>query len=163
MKIAKRRRREFKTDYIARFGLLKSGFPRLVVRKTDHYLIAHIVISKEAQDSTIAYANSKDLSKFGWSLNPKNLAAAYLSGFLLGKKYLKNNKKSEKLILDSGLQRSTKESRIYGVVKGVVDAGADVLCDSKMFPKESRINMEYKNKKIKELLENVKKEIEKNA
>jgi len=163
MRIAKRRRREFKTDYKARFSLLKSGLLRLVVRKTDHYLIAHIVASKEAQDSTIVYANSKELSKFGWPLNPKNLAAAYLSGFLLGKKYLKNNKKPGKLILDSGLQRSTKESRIYGVVKGVVDAGVEVLCDSKMFPKQERINMEYKNKKIKELLENVKKEIEKNA
>ena len=158
-----KRRRENKTDYKSRLNLLKAGLPRLVVRKTDRYIIAHIVKSKEAQDYTVAYANSKEILKYGWPANTKNLAAAYLTGFLLGKKFLKSGKKPEKLILDLGLQRSTKGSRIYSIVKGLLDSGANVLCQKEMLPNSERINMEYKNPKMKEILNVVKLKIEKNG
>ncbi|MEM4719650.1 MAG: 50S ribosomal protein L18 [Candidatus Pacearchaeota archaeon] len=151
---------EKKTNYRARMALLKSGLLRLVVRKTNRYIIAHIVKSEASQDHTLTYTTSKDLVKYAWPLPLKNLASAYLTGYLLGKKFLKKNKKS-KLILDIGLQRSTKGSRIYGVVQGVIDAGVEVLCNKEILPKE-RVNMEYKNKKIKEIIQEVKKEIDKN-
>ncbi|UCD20869.1 MAG: 50S ribosomal protein L18 [archaeon] len=154
-----KRRRENKTDYKARFNLLKSNLPRLVVRKTNKYIIAHIVESKEAQDKTVAYFNSKGLKKYSWPITFKNLAAAYLTGFVLGKKY----KKTGKVILDLGLQRSTKGSRIYAVVKGIKDAGVGILCEEKILPTDQRVYMEYKNKKIKEIIETIKKELGKNG
>ncbi|MEM4640983.1 MAG: 50S ribosomal protein L18 [Candidatus Pacearchaeota archaeon] len=163
MRIKYRRRREGKTDYKARLAMLKSGLLRLVVRKSNRYIIAHIVKSIEAQDYTLAYANSKELKKYGWPLGFKNLAASYLTGFLLGKKFIKiyPEAKNQKMILDIGLQRSTKGSRIYACVQGMLDSGIEVLCKKEMLP-GARVMMEYKNKKIKEILEEVKKEIEKN-
>ncbi len=158
-----RRRRESKTDYQARFNLLKSGLPRVVIRKTDKYILAQIVTSKEAQDYTIVQASSKDLKKFSWPNGSKNLAAAYLTGILLMKRYVKKNPNKSNLILDIGLQRSTKGSRIYAVVKGVLDAGFKISCNKEILPKEDRIFMEYKNKKIKEVVIEVKKQIEKNG
>jgi len=43
MKTLKRRRQEFKTDYLNRIKLLKCGKPRLVFRKTNRYVIIQII------------------------------------------------------------------------------------------------------------------------
>ncbi len=108
MKVPKRRRREGKTDYRARIALLKSGKPRVVVRKTNRYIIAQLVKSKEAQDSVAIGVTSKHLLKYGWpqelSGSLKSIPASYLTGYLLGKKMLKINE--SKAILDIGLARS---------------------------------------------------------
>jgi len=50
MKINKRRKREYKTDYLKRIKFLKSNSPRVVFRKTNKYLIAQYTTSKEAKD-----------------------------------------------------------------------------------------------------------------
>ncbi|MCS7134501.1 MAG: 50S ribosomal protein L18 [Candidatus Pacearchaeota archaeon] len=163
MRIKYKRRRKEKTDYRARLALLKSGLPRLVVRKTNRYIIAHVVKHHGAQDYTIAYCNSKELKKYGWPFSFKNLAASYLTGFLLGKKYSRLEKSEKNLILDIGLQRSTKGSRIYACVLGMIEAGFNVKCNKKMLPEEKRITMEYKNEKIKEIIKRIKDLIEKNA
>jgi len=75
-KIKFKRRRTKKTDYKARLALLKSGFPRLVVRKTNRYVIAQIVRSKEAQDAIVCSANSKELLKYGWPFSLKSIPAS---------------------------------------------------------------------------------------
>ena len=66
MKVDKRRRRENKTDYLNRLKLLKGGSPRIVFRKTNKYIIAQYVTSKEAQDKIEFGISSKDLIKHGW-------------------------------------------------------------------------------------------------
>jgi len=45
MKLPRRRRIASKTDYKARLSLLKSEKPRLVVRKTNRYIIAPIIVT----------------------------------------------------------------------------------------------------------------------
>ena len=50
MKSIKRRRREGKTDYKARLAMLKSEKPRLVIRKSNRYLVVQIVGSEIAKD-----------------------------------------------------------------------------------------------------------------
>ena len=135
-----RRRREAKTDYEARLAFLKSERPRLVVRKTNRYITAQIVESDAAQDKVIFSVNSKELLKKGWpkekSGSLKSLQAAYLTGFMLGKK-LKG--KLESVVLDIGLNRNVSGSRIYALVKGAVDAGVDILHAPEIFPKEEKI------------------------
>ena len=64
MKIQKRRRRENKTDYGRRLKLLKSEKPRLVFRRTNKYVIAQYVLSKEARDSIKIGLNSKIFSLY---------------------------------------------------------------------------------------------------
>ncbi len=163
MKVPKRRRREGKTDYRARIALLKSGKPRVVVRKTNRYIIAQLVKSKEAQDSVAIGVTSKHLLKYGWpqelSGSLKSIPASYLTGYLLGKKMLKINE--SKAILDIGLARSTKGSRLYAVVKGLLDAGIEIPCSEKVLPSQDRINGEHMEKFNADILKKVKANIDK--
>ncbi len=110
-----------RTNYRKRLELLKSGIPRLVVRKTDNSVIAHIVEYGENGDKTIALARGNDLKKFGWPFSYKNSPASYLTGYLLGKR---SNVKE--VILDKGNRTLKENSFIYYVMKGLHDFGVDV-------------------------------------
>jgi large subunit ribosomal protein L18 len=160
VKVKYKRRRQNKTDYLARKRFLESRMPRIVARKTSRYIIAQLVESKEAQDKTICSVNSKDLIKYGWPKNYsiKNLPASYLTGFLLGKKMAQ--KGCAKAILDMGLIRSTKGNKIYALLKGVIDSGIDVPHSKDMFPTDSQIKGENL-KDIKSIFEKVKGAVEK--
>ena len=61
MKTVRRRRQEGKTDYKARLALLISEKPRLIVRKTNRYVIAQIVRTEIAQDKVVVGTTSKVL------------------------------------------------------------------------------------------------------
>ncbi|MEM3405640.1 MAG: 50S ribosomal protein L18 [Candidatus Pacearchaeota archaeon] len=149
-----KRRREGKTDYKARIEMLKSNLPRIVFRKTNRYIIGSYVISKNAQDFVIVSVNSKELRKYGWNdYNAKNLTACYLSGFLLGKKIIKKDI-SKECILDIGLLRNIKGSKIYSFVKGLKESGIKIKCKEEMFPKEERIVKNKFFEYIKNKIEN---------
>ena len=147
----KRRRKENKTDYKARLGLLKSGKNRLVIRKTNRFIIAQIVGSNIAQDEVIIGVNSKELISKGWPKEKigslKNLQACYLTGFLLGKKY-----NGEEVILDIGLKRNVHKGRIYAVLKGAVEAGLNIKHNEESLLSDERINDE----KMKEIVKKIK-------
>lgn len=153
-KTQRRRRRERKTDYKARFNLLKSESPRLVIRKTNRYIIAQIVESEIAQDKVILEVTSKDLLDKGWPKDNegslKSLPAAYLTGYLLVKQ-LKT--KVGKVIPDLGLQRTVKGSRLFAVVKGAVDAGLDIPHNPESLPDMERIE---NNESLKTIFKKVK-------
>jgi len=106
MRTIKRRRIERKTDYKARLNLLKNEFPRIVVRKTNRYVLAQYVKSKEAQDYVLTLASSKELLDYGWPEERrgslKSIPASYFTGLLLGKKIKKIEKKKAEAILDIG-------------------------------------------------------------
>lgn len=156
LKIQYRRRRENKTDYFARKKLLEGNVPRIVIRKTNRYVICQLVESREAQDKVICSADSKELVRYGWpeKTSIKNIAASYLTGMLLGKKMLKLE--HESAILDMGLIRSTKGNKIYAALNGVIDAGIEVPSSSEIFPKEQRIKGEHLSKDIQSIIEKVK-------
>ena len=152
-----RRRIEGVTDYKARKNLLISGKPRLVVRRTNRYIISQIVKSEAAQDFVVVGVNSKELSEKGWKGSFKNIPAAYLSGLLLGKKAQKTG--INEAILDIGLQRSTKGSRIYAVLKGAIDSGLIISYSKEILPSEGRILGKHINEKISADVEKIKKKI----
>lgn len=135
MKSIRRRRHERKTDYKARLTLLKSGKPRLVIRKTNRYFIAQIVESKVAQDHIVLGVTSKQLLGFGWPADKsgslKNKSSAYLTGYLLG---VKAKAKAPEAILDLGMYRNIQKSRLYAVLKGALDAGLKVPHSSEALP-----------------------------
>jgi len=142
MKIDKRRRRESKTDYATRIGLLKGNKPRLVFRKTNRYIIAQYVISKEAHDSIQIGLTSKLLLKYGWpkenSGSLKSIPASYLTGYLMGRKIAKEKLKEP--IVDLGMIRTTHKTKVFSFLKGVFDSGIKIKCDKKAFPEEDRIS-----------------------
>ena len=149
MRTILRRRMEGRTDYGARMNLLKSNIPRLVVRITNRYIIAQIVKSKEAQDTVVCTANSKELVDYGMpeTFSMKNANYCYLTGILIGKKA--KAKKISEAILDMGLKRSTKGSKIYAVVKGCADSGIGLKYSEELVPKISEDILKFKEKIMK--------------
>jgi len=132
-----RRRREGLTDYRKRLKLVKSGLPRLVIRKTNRYIIVQVIKSKMGGDETLITVTSKKLAEYGWKASFKNTPAAYLTGLLAG--MLAKKKGVEKAIVDIGLHRAVKGSKVFAAVKGFIDAGLEVPAGEEIFPDEDRI------------------------
>ena len=132
-----RRRRKGKTNYHTRLTLLSSRTHRLVIRKTNKYIICQILDYVESGDKVLASAHSQQLVKLGWKHSCSNIPAAYLTGSILGKAATKA--KIKNAILDAGLYTSIKGSVIYAALKGVVDAGVEIPHNAEIFPSEDRI------------------------
>ncbi len=142
MKTLKRRKLEGKTDYGKRLKLLKSNSPRLVFRKTNRYVVAQYVTSKQAQDKIEIGITSKKLKKFGWpdefNGSLKSIPASYLTGLLIGREVNKKGLKTP--IVDFGMMRVLAKNKGYAFLKGVVDAGVKIKCDEEQFPEEERLS-----------------------
>ena len=164
MKVAKRRRREHKTDYGKRIKMLKGRIPRIIFRKSNRYVTTQYVSSKQAQDKIEFGASSKDLIKHGWPKENqgslKSIPASYLTGFLIGKKIIKE---AENPILDFGMQRVLHKTKTFAFLNGLVDAGVKVQYDAKLFPEENRIKGKHMKKDFSSTFEQIKLNIEKNA
>ncbi len=130
-----RRRLQGKTNYKKRLKLLKSRKLRLVIRRTNKYIIMQIAQFTDKGDKILYYVNSRELAKYGWNLSFKNTPAAYLTGLLLGKKI---NKKVKEAILDIGVQE--KGERLFAALKGVVDSGLNIPHSNERFPDGERIS-----------------------
>jgi len=162
MRINKRRRRESKTDYLKRLKILKGNFPRIVFRKTNKYVFAQYVTSREAQDKIEFGIDSKKLLEYGWpkeaSGSLKSITASYFLGLLTGEKIIE--KKLKIPIIDFGMIRAVPKSKIYAFLKGLIDAGIKMKCKEEVFPGEERIKGKHMKNKI--LFERIKQNIEKN-
>lgn len=130
-----KRRRMGLTNYRKRLKLVKSGLPRLVIRRTNRYIIVQAVQSLYGGDRTLVTTVSKELRKLGWRGGLKNTPAAYLTGILAGTRMKALG--IERLIADLGL--FPKASRLYAVIKGVIDAGVEVPVGEGVLPPEERI------------------------
>jgi large subunit ribosomal protein L18 len=136
-----RRRRQKRTDYKMRKAMVVSKIPRLVVRGSLAHMNIQIAEALLNGDRTLASANSKSLASFGWKAPSGNIPAAYLTGYLLGKKALAA--RLEKAILDVGLIGTTTGARLFAALKGVVDAGLIVPHGEDILPLDQRIKGEH--------------------
>ncbi|MBW2996084.1 50S ribosomal protein L18 [Candidatus Woesearchaeota archaeon] len=136
-----KRKRKGKTNYKKRLRLLLSGKPRLVIRIFMKNTCAQIIEYQPAGDKVIVAAAARELEPLGWKFNKGNVPAAYLTGLLAGKKAVKAGVKE--VILDSGLSKPTKGSRIYACLKGALDAGLNIPHEKEIFPDDSRIKGEH--------------------
>lgn len=132
-----KRRRLKKTNYSKRLALLKSGKPRIVVRRSNKYIRAQIITYDSSGDKTIASAFSRELNTFGFN-GTKNIPSCYLTGYLLGKRSIKAGIKEA--IVDFGLQTACHKSRLFALVKGVLDAGLKVPFERETLPSEETIS-----------------------
>jgi len=133
-------RRHEKTDYRKRLNLLKSGETRLVVRINSKNIIAQLVNYESAGDKVVSAVSTKSLEKLGWKGSRSNIPAAYLLGYLLAKKSVSKVKSA---ILDIGKRPSVLHSRIYALVKGVIDGGVSIATSDEIFPEEARLKGEH--------------------
>ena len=162
MKVAKRRRRESKTDYGNRIKLLKSEKPRVVFRLTNKLAIVQYITSDAAKDKVGINLNSKALLDYGWPKDAqgslKSIPACYLMGILMGKTIL--NDKKETPVVDFGMIRMLHKTKPYGFLKGLIDTGLEISCPEEAYPEEVRLK--GKVLKAKDVdVEKIKSEIEK--
>lgn len=141
-RVAFRRRREGKTDYQLRRGLVISGLPRLVVRVSLRNASIQFIKAEVNGDLVLAAAHSTELAKkYGWLGDTGNLPAAYLTGLLCGFKAF--NQGVTQAVLDIGLHRPSKGSKVFAALKGALDAGLSVTYDKEKLPEEERITGQH--------------------
>ncbi len=133
-----RRRLRGKTNYVKRLALIKSGEPRLVVRKSNKFIYGQLIEFANEGDKVLASVTSRELESFGWNACKKNVPAAYLTGLLLGSKAKKANVK--KAVLDIGMRKPVHGSAQFSLLKGAVDAGMDINFDESAIPSAERIS-----------------------
>ncbi len=150
-----RRRREKKTDYATRRTLATSEYPRFVVRVSNKAITVQITKSEIVGDYVLTSTSSHELKKkYGWNASGKSIPAAYLIGFMAGKKAIEAG--IEKAVLDLGLTRVTTGNKIFAVVQGANDAGLDIPVNSDVVPSQEALNGEV----IAEFAENMNDPIE---
>ncbi len=127
-----------RTNYRKRLALLKSGMPRLVIRKTLTRIILQLVDFEATGDKVRLTITSDMLEKLGWKHSCKNIPAAYLTGMLVGKMALAA--KIRQAVPDTGVQSITKGGKIFAAIKGAKDAGLDVPVSDEVVPKTDVIS-----------------------
>lgn len=157
-RVARRRRREGKTDYRRRVKLLKSRTPRAVVRSSLRNLRVQFVEFDPKGDKIIAQAEGLELEKFGWKGSCCNTPAAYLTGYLAGKRA--KTVGIEKAVLDIGLHTPTKGAKVFASLKGLLDSGIEIPHDNEIIPSEERIKGAHIKEELKNQFDSVKASIE---
>jgi large subunit ribosomal protein L18 len=153
-----RRERELKTDYRARLALLKSRTARLVVRISNKNVVCQLIVHEEKGDKVLASGSSKELQKMGWKSARANTPAAYLTGYLCGKKGKKSG--VESAILDLGFQTVVKGSKLFAALKGAVDAGVEIPHDAGILPSADRLEGKHISEAMKAQVAETKKKID---
>ena len=137
-----RRRRDGKTDYRKRRGLVQGKKPFLTVRVSNKYIYGQIMRPAPAGDLTLCACSSRNLSRqYGWKGSAKNVPAAYLTGYQLGK--LAQEQKISGAHLYSGVSRFVHGSRIAAFLGGAREAGLELHFDEKILPDEQRIKGDH--------------------
>ena len=134
-----RRLREEKTNYKKRGTMLMGKRDFITVNITNENTQVQILKPGMTGDTVIASAHSRYLLDKGWKGSRKSVPAAYLTGYLAGKKAL--GKGAKDAIMYTGTRRYTQ--RMAAALKGVIDAGLTVPADPETFPPDARINGEH--------------------
>ncbi len=58
--------------------------------------------------------------------------------------------------MDLGMARTAPGSRVFAVVKGLIDGGLDISANEKVFPSEERLNGEHLKDDVKAMIAKVK-------
>ncbi|MCP4646725.1 MAG: 50S ribosomal protein L18 [bacterium] len=115
-----RRRKSKSTNYAKRLALVKSGKPRMVVRRSNKHVIVQLVEFDPSGDKILVSVNSKNLKKFKWA-SRRNLPTAYLAGFYAG--MLGKKAGVKEFVLDIGLVPPVVGGLPFAAQKGAMDAG----------------------------------------
>lgn len=134
-----RRKLEKKTNYRKRLKYLSSNKPRVIIRTHLNNILLQLIKFDNKQDKIILSTHSTELKKLGWPYHRGNLPSAYLTGYLFGKKLLRD--KIDEVIIDFGIYSPIKKSRSYAALKGLIDAGVKTNhSKEEIFPEESKLH-----------------------
>lgn len=157
-RVKSRRRRQGKTDYQKRLGLLKSRKIRIVVRKSLKNTRVQFVEYHEDGDKILVSAISNELpKKYKWKYSTATIPAAYLTGLLAGARA--KEKGINEGLLDIGRYIPVEGSKMFAALKGVVDAGVECPHSEGKLPNEERITGGHLSKDIKPAITDIKSKI----
>ncbi len=134
-----RRLREEKTNYRKRGTMLMGKRDFITVNITNENTQVQVLKPGMTGDKVVASAHSRYLLEKGWKGSRKSVPAAYLTGYLAGKKALGQGAKNA--ILYTGTRKYTQ--RMAAALKGIIDAGLEVPVNEETFPSDERINGEH--------------------
>jgi len=137
--VARRRRRQGKTDYKARVKMIKQDKNkfntrkyRMIVRITNRQVICQVAYASIIGDNIVAHATSKELSKYGITVGLKNYAACYATGLLAARRTLKKFGLDEtikgKAELDGEDYHVEDEENEQRPIKCILDVGLQRTC-----------------------------------
>jgi large subunit ribosomal protein L18 len=132
-----RRKREGRTNYKKRLAMLKSGKPRLIIRRSNKHMLLQLAQYHPDGDKILVSVDSKVLAKHGWSHSTKSVPASYFAGVLLAQA-AKQHKIGE-AIVDLGLQQHRAGTRACAAIKGAIDGGLAIPAGEEIFPSAERI------------------------
>jgi large subunit ribosomal protein L18 len=155
-----KRRRTGETDYRRRLKLLRGEMPRAVVRVSNTKVVAQIVNYEKDGDKIAVQSNSSELRGLGWPKDAsiKSVPSAYLTGYSLGKKAVAAG--IEEAVLDIGLAASTRGSRVFSALKGMIDAGVWLPHSEDVLPSEDRVNGAHISESLAASVESIRSKLE---
>jgi large subunit ribosomal protein L18 len=157
-KVAFRRRRENRTDYYARRRLLTSQEPRAIVRRSNKNVSIQFADFGMEGDSILASATTRELKAMGWNYSCSSIPAAYLVGFLAGKRAIKAG--IEYAVLDIGMQTVQHGGVLFATVAGMTDAGLEIPHGEDVLPDEDRILGKHIDEAIEAAVNTIKEKLE---
>jgi large subunit ribosomal protein L18 len=136
--VAFRRRREGKTNYAKRLALVKSGKPRMVVRRSNSGVVVQFIEFDPKGDRTLLTVSGHQLSKLYKWPSKRNVWTAYLAGLMAGK--LAQKKGVSEFVLDIGMYTPSRGSILFAALKGAADAGLKASFDREKVPEQKLAN-----------------------
>ena len=134
-----RRLAEEKTNYRRRASMLVGRRDFVTVLISNENTQVQVLTPRMDGDRVVASAHSRRLLAGGWKGSRKSVPAAYLTGYMAGKKAVAGGSKGA--VLYTGTRRYTQ--RMAAALKGVIDAGLEVPADRDTFPPEERIRGDH--------------------
>jgi large subunit ribosomal protein L18 len=131
-----------------------------VVRVTLRNVSVQLIDYDPKGDRVIVVAHSRELVEMGWDQATGNIPAAYLTGFLAGKRA--KQKGLSNAVLDIGLKEPTKGSGVFAALKGMVDAGLEIPHGKDVLPSKERLMGKHIGDDVEKLVQNVKTRMEAN-
>ena len=156
--VAFRRRRENRTDYYARRKLLTAREPRAIVRRSNKNITIQFADFDMVGDKVIASASTKELKAMGWEYSCSSIPAAYLVGYLAGKRAIKEG--IEYAVLDIGMQKVQHGGVLFATVAGMTDAGLEVPHSEEVLPDEDRLKGKHIDDAIEAAVDSIKQKME---
>lgn len=157
-KVAFRRRREGRTDYRQRARLLRARVPRAVVRTSLRHTSVQIVDFDIKGDQILVTAHSRELMDMGWNKATGNVPAAYLTGYLAGKKAVA--KGLTEAVLDIGLKVPAKGATVFAALKGMLDAGMQIPHGDSVLPSKERLAGKHIGDDVEKMVKDIKTRME---
>ena len=157
-RVAFRRRRENRTDYYQRRRLLAAKEYRAVVRRSNKNITVQFAEFGMEGDSIAAAASTRELKAYGWEYSCSSIPAAYLVGYLAGKKAAAAG--IEYAVLDIGMQKVQHGGVLFAAVAGMTDAGLEVPHGEGVLPDEDRLLGKHIGEEIEAAVESVKQKME---